>query len=40
VIKETGQLTAIIVPEGVELEQVSLIGNTISIEAADTSARY
>jgi hypothetical protein len=40
VIKESGQLTAIIVPEGVELEQVSLTGNTISIEAADTSARY
>ncbi len=40
VIKESGQLTAIIVPEGVELEQVSLTGNTVSIEAADTSARY
>jgi len=40
VIKESGQLTAVIVPEGVELDPVSLTGNTIAIEAADTSARY
>lgn len=40
VIKESGQLTAVIVPEGVELEPVSLTGNNITIEAADTSARY
>ena len=40
VIKETGQLTAVIVPEGVELGPVSLTGKTIAIEAADTSARY
>lgn len=40
VIKESGQLTAVIIPVGVELEPVSLTGKNISIEAADTSARY
>lgn len=39
-IKESGQLTAVIVPEGVELEPVTLTGSGINIEAADTSARF
>jgi hypothetical protein len=39
-IKQVGQLTAVIVPQGTELEQVTLTGKTISIEAADTSARF
>ena len=39
-IKESGQLTAVIVPQGVELEPISLTGTSVSIEAADTSARF
>ena len=39
-IKESGQLTVVIVPQGVELERVTLAGNGVSIEAADTSARF
>jgi len=39
-IKESGQLTVVITPQGVELEPVTLTGNTVSIEAADTSARF
>jgi hypothetical protein len=39
-IKESGQLTAVIVPEGFELEPVTLTGSTVNIEAADTSARF
>lgn len=38
-IKQSGQLTAVIAPEGAELEPVSLTGS-VSIEAADTSARF
>lgn len=39
-IKESGQITAVIVPQGAELEPVTLTGNSVSIEAADTSARF
>jgi hypothetical protein len=39
-IKESGQLTMVIVPQGSELEPVTVTGSTVSIEAADTSARF
>ncbi|MGD2078630.1 MAG: DUF4867 family protein [Chloroflexota bacterium] len=39
-IKESGQLTAVIIPEGAELEPITLTGSSINIEAADTSARF
>jgi len=39
-IKESGQLTAVIVPEGTELEPITLTGSGVNIEAADTSARF
>jgi hypothetical protein len=39
-VKQIGQLTAVIVPQGVELQPVTLTGKAISIEAADTSARF
>ncbi len=40
VIKESGQVTAVIVPVGIELEPISVTGDNINIEAADTSSRY
>jgi len=39
-IKESGQLTAVILPQGAALEPVSLSGSSVNIEAADTSARF